>query len=245
MLYQSSIAVDTDVSTARKVVKRRKLESFSAEGPLSHPTSTSSPDVSFATDPLHAKIDVSTMACSSCHRVIARAGFSSVAAVVVSCVRCRKPTCVICSRKCEGVSLMPSTPPNPATRSMLCSRGPVQASRKTMPMRRLPLRVNVATTNQSDLSKNNATHSGQSTVVGTSWPQKHNLSIAISEAVAIVDPDPKGDGCSAGVEATFCKNCVKEDISRWALSVYPTSYSTTTRSSGSIACFGCLNCSRT
>ncbi|KAI0781577.1 hypothetical protein BC629DRAFT_1594320 [Irpex lacteus] len=224
MMLQLPTAIDTHVPTARKVIKRRKLDPSTAEG---SPT----PDTPSHTDNTYTIADVSSTTCSSCHRAISRSGNPSGGTnVVIPCARCAKPTCVICSRKCEGPSSLPvpipSSESNPHSMTRLTPLVPSTRSthcppRKAMPMRRLPLRANAVTTNMKDSSDSAMSVADPHVAISSSmWPRKHEIRPG---GVEEADIAAKTDQCAYGGEAMFCKNCVKEDIA-----------------SGSIACLGCI-----
>lgn len=80
-----------------------------------------------------------------------------------------------------------------------------------MPMRRLPLRANAVTTNMKDSSDSVMSVADSHGAISSSmWPRKHEIRPAGGEES---DSTAK-DQCAYGVEAMFCKNCVKEDIVR-------------------------------
>ncbi|KAI0086754.1 hypothetical protein BDY19DRAFT_958471 [Irpex rosettiformis] len=154
---------------------------------------------------------------SIAHVLVVSSGMTdNVTLIYIGC-SCSKPTCVICSRRCEGPSSLLSPISSPEARPTSLSQ-PGHLLRKIMPMRRLPLRANAATTNQKDSVEGDIRHSS----IVPIWPKKHDI-----QPVGGGDCHPKSDGCSHSADAVFCKNCVREDIT-----------------SGSIACFGCIDHSR-
>ena len=82
MMLQCPAAIDMNIPNARKVVKRRKLDTHSNED-------SSTTDTSLHTDDTHSPItDVTSKTCSSCHRACRRAGnVSSGMAIMISCAR--------------------------------------------------------------------------------------------------------------------------------------------------------------
>ncbi|KAH9895838.1 hypothetical protein C8Q73DRAFT_689712 [Cubamyces lactineus] len=94
-----------DLSNGRKVhpLKRRKFTHSASN--------TSSPIQAIPLGPslvpLHPG-DIKVPVCNSCHRAFA----GSKRNQLVQCARCHEPTCIVCSRTCNGYP--PSVPPTPA-----------------------------------------------------------------------------------------------------------------------------------
>ena len=141
-------------------------------------------------------------------------GMTNNVTLIYEVNRCSKPTCVICSRKCEGPSSVPSTTPstdlNIVARSnpLLSSLQQRHVPRKTVPMRRRPLHTNACITNQKNPVENRDDVANAS--IPQMWPRKHDM-----QSLGAEHPDAKADVCSFGTGATFCKSCVKEDIVRY------------------------------
>lgn len=142
--------------------------------------------------------------------LVVSCGMTNNVTLIYEINRCSKLTCVICSRKCEGPSSLPSsTNPDTTTRPnpLLPSLPPRHIPRKTMPLRRRPLHTNAGITNQKNLVENSGDAANSS--VPQMWPRKHDM-----RPVGAERSDTKSDVCSYGTGATFCKSCVKEDIVR-------------------------------
>ncbi|KAI0338126.1 hypothetical protein BDW22DRAFT_811738 [Trametopsis cervina] len=218
-MSQSPSILNANMSPHRKNAKRRKLDSVGNDmlnQPMNLGQTTTEPHTGLT------KFVLTPMTCTSCHRSLARTG-NAQAVAGLSCARCNQAICTICSRKCEG----PSTPllatSRPLTRDSHWPLGTVGHSpRKTLPTRRLPLRINAAvnrhlSSNESEFLAPTLPH-----VAGHVRQRKHDLSHSDRDTMQTENSTESEEGCLLGYNAIFCRSCVQEDPS-----------------SGSIVCLGC------